>query len=191
MCHNCNKRGHFAKVCKSKVKDASDDMFVGSAAGALASSCLQVRDDNCFSDFLCSVRVEKSFSIAAAPAYLAPAVIKAKLKDQLIVVLIDTGASDNFINRRVADELQIEGRGSAEQIYLATTKAEAKIDGKAVIDIDICGKVYHQVQLGLMSGLCANVILGQKFLRWHSELTLHYGGLDHPLRISSEPQSVH
>ena len=138
MCHNCNKRGHFAKVCKSKVKDASDDMFVGSAAGALASSCLQVRDDNCFSDFLCSVRVEKSFSIAAAPAYLAPAVIKAKLKDQLVDVLIDTGASDNFINR-VADELQIEGLGSAEQISLATTKAEAKIDGKPVIDI--CGKL--------------------------------------------------
>jgi len=41
-----------------------------------------------------------------------------------------------------------------------------------------------------MSDLCADVILGQKFLRWHSELTLHYGGSDHPLRISLEPQSV-
>ena len=99
--------------------------------------------------------------------------------------MIDTSASDNFINRRVADELQIEGLGSAEHISLATTKAEAKIDGKAVIDIDICGKLYRQVQLGLMSDLCADVILGQKFLRRHSELTLHYGGSDHPLRFSS------
>ena len=115
---------------------------MGSAAGALASSSLQVRDDKCFSDFLCSVGVKKSFSIAAAPANLGPAVIKAKLKDQLVDVLIDTGASDNFINKRVADELQVEGRRSAAQISLATTKAEAKIDGKA--DIDIRGKVYHQ-----------------------------------------------
>ena len=53
------------------------------------------------------------------------------------------GASDNFIYKRVADELQTEGRGSAEQISLATTKAEANIDGKAVTDIDICGKMYH------------------------------------------------
>ena len=104
--------------------------------------------------------------------------------------MIDTGASDNFINKIVADELQIEGRGSAEQISLATTKAEAKIDGKAIIDIDIYGKLYRQVQLGLMSDLCADVILGQKFLRRHSELTLHYGGSDHPLKISLEPQSV-
>jgi len=94
------------------------------------------------------------------------------------------------MNKRVADELQIEGRGSAEQISLATTKAEVKIDGKAVIGIDICGEVYHQVQLGLMSDLCADVILGQKFLKWHSELTLRYGGSDHPLRISLEPQFV-
>ena len=47
--------------CKSKAKDASDDVLVGSAAGALASSSLQVRDDKCFSDFLCSVGVENSF----------------------------------------------------------------------------------------------------------------------------------
>ena len=67
--------------------------------------------------------------------------------------MIDTSASDNFINRRVADELQIEGLGSAEHISLGTTKAEAKIDCKAVIDIDICGKLYRQVQLGLMSDL--------------------------------------
>ena len=61
VCHNCNKRGHFAKVCKSKAKDASDHVLAGSAAGALASSSLQVRNDKCFSDFLCSVGVEKSF----------------------------------------------------------------------------------------------------------------------------------
>jgi len=68
VCHNCSKRGHFAKVCKSKAKDASDDVLVGCAAGALASSSLQVRDDKCFSDFLCSAGVEKSFSSAAALA---------------------------------------------------------------------------------------------------------------------------
>ena len=154
----------------------------------MASSSLQVRDDKCFSDLLCSVGVEKSFSIAAAPANFGPAVIKAKLKDQLADVLIDTGASDNFIKKRVADELQIEGRGSAEQISLGTTKAEAKNYDKAAIDID--GKVYHQVQLGLMSHLCADVILGQKFVRRHSEITLHYGRSDHPLIISLEPQSA-
>ena len=71
-------------MCKSKAKDASDDVLVSSAAGALASRSLQVRDDICFSYFLCSVGVEKSFSIAAAPANLGPAVIKAKLKDQLV-----------------------------------------------------------------------------------------------------------
>jgi len=68
-------------------------------------------------------RSREIVSIAAAPANLGPAVIKAKLKDQLVDVLIDTGASDNFINKRVADMLQIEGRGSAEKISLATTKA--------------------------------------------------------------------
>jgi len=79
VCHNCNKLGHFAKVCKSKAKDASDDVLVVSSSGALASSNSQDRD-KCFFDFLCSVGVEKSFSIAAAPANLGPAVIKAKLK---------------------------------------------------------------------------------------------------------------
>ena len=71
VCPNCNKRGHFAKVSKSKAKDASDDVLVGSAAGALSS--LQIRDDNCFAESLCTVGAEKSFSIAAAPANLGPA----------------------------------------------------------------------------------------------------------------------
>ena len=88
-----------------------------------------------------------------APENLCLDVIKAKLKDQLVDVLIDPGASDNSINERVVEELQIEGRRSAEQISRATTKAEAKIDGKAVINIDICGKMYRQVQLGLMSDI--------------------------------------
>jgi len=41
-----------------------------------------------------------------------------------------------------------------------------------------------------MSDLCVDVILGQKFLRQYSEITLHYGGSDHPLSISLEPLSV-
>jgi len=40
VCHNCSKRGHFAKVCKSKVKDASDDVLRVSAAGAMTWSLL-------------------------------------------------------------------------------------------------------------------------------------------------------
>ena len=39
-----------------------------------------------------------------------------------------------------------------------------------------------------MSGLCSDVILSQKFLRRHSEITLHYGGSDHPRGISLDPR---
>ena len=50
-------------------------------------------------------------------------------------MLNDTGASDNFMNRRVADELQIEGLGSAEHISLATTKAEAKLMARPLLTL--------------------------------------------------------
>jgi len=75
---------------------------------------------------------------------------------QLEGVLVDPGASNNFMNKRNADQLQIQCQGSGEQISLATTKIDGK--GEGVADIDICGKIYHQAQLGPMSDLCADVI---------------------------------
>jgi len=70
-------------VCKSKANDAADDVLAVSAAGASASSNSQDRD-KCFSDLRCSVGVERPFYIAAAPGNLGPAVIKTKLKNQLV-----------------------------------------------------------------------------------------------------------
>ena len=69
-------------------------------------------------------------------------------------------------------------------------KAERKrSESGARADIKIFGGK-HQLQFGLMSDLCADVILGRRLLSRYSEVTLCYGGSDPPLRIPCETQLV-
>jgi len=58
--------------------------------------------------------------LAATPQGLGPPVLTAKLNNQTVDVLIDTGAPENFIYKELADGLNIKGLRTKEQVLLTT-----------------------------------------------------------------------
>ncbi|KAG1664804.1 hypothetical protein GQR58_019670 [Nymphon striatum] len=111
-------------------------------------------------------------------------------KVKSVDVLVDTGASENFMNSDTAWGLQLKGQGVEEHISLATNKMGATTDGKAKADIQLLGRRYPELEFGVMSDLCADVILGRKFLSRHSKVIFHYGGPEPLLKISCQHQLV-
>jgi len=129
-------------------------------------------------------------SFPQPPQSLGPAVLTAKLNNQTVDVLIDTGASENFIDKELADRLYLKDKGQrTKEVLLATRQKEINIESRARADIEICGGKYR-LQFGLMPELCADVILGRQVLSPYSEVTLCYGGSDPPLRIRRAAQLV-
>ena len=82
LCHGCGKQGHYIKVCR-KIR-----------ANTAVAYSLSEFDHNPETEWrqllLASV-------VATAPECLSHALIKAKMKGKEVDVLIDSGASGNFI----------------------------------------------------------------------------------------------
>ena len=108
--HGCGKQGHYVKVCR-KIK-----------ANTAAAYSLSKFDCNPKTEWgqplLASV-------VATALECLGHALIKAKMKGKEVDVLIDSGASSNFIDRKVAAELKITVHGGGSEILMASQELVA------------------------------------------------------------------
>ena len=78
VCHKCQKQGYFAKVCKSNRS-------------------------------LAATKSDDMLAIISAGTLnsLSYAIRKVKINGQNFSALIDTGSSDNFINKYIVDKYQI------------------------------------------------------------------------------------
>ena len=127
--------GQFARVCRK------DDSWPISATGTLAALSVSetVRPG---ANSRCTTSPTTLF-LASAPQSLGLAVLTAKLNNQTVDALIDTGASENFIDKELADRLNIKGLRTKEQVLLATRQKEINIESRARADIEICGRKYR------------------------------------------------
>jgi len=110
-CYGCGKRGHFTKVCRSY----SSNKYSSSSASAYKPN-----DQT----FLVSV-----FS-AGAPDCLQRTVVDAKINDHPVKALLDTGASENFINKAVAEKLNLKYHKQSSNVTMASTKLNLTTHGR-------------------------------------------------------------
>ena len=78
VCDNCGKKGHYAKVCKSK-----------------ASSVASI-----FSPSLCSI-------VASCPDSLKQASVMVSVGEKTLTALVDSGSSGSYINESMAKRLDL------------------------------------------------------------------------------------
>jgi len=109
-CHKCGKRGHFMKVCRS----------TSSKRTSYSSSVYKENEDNYFASFTC----------AGAPDCLQRTVVNALINDQPVKALLDTGASENFINKAVADNLQLNYERQSTNALMASTELNLTTHGR-------------------------------------------------------------
>ena len=136
-CHKCGKVGHFQKVCQSKERK----LFSSSA-----STSLSVDKQGTLSTdqtpFLLSI-------LAGAPSSLKGNVFPCSLNGLLFGSLLDTGASDNFVDKKVAESLGLKHQCGTSVVSMASEKLNAPILGQISGNLEIEGRNYFDVTLGV------------------------------------------
>ena len=165
-CHTCGKRGHFAKVCRSRDYKA-----------AKISATVQFKKE-------CSL-----IAGAGAPSCLRRAVVDASIAGHLVKALLDSGASENFIDMSLADQLGLLRENKSSSVTMASTEFNLKTYGRVKTTLKLFDRTYTNMTLDIMKDACADVILGQKFLERHNAVTFKFGGDEEDLVVPDDTKS--
>ena len=145
-CHICGKRGHFARVCWSK--GSSNDVASAVITAPVPS-------------------VHRPF-LATAPSSLGSAVVPGTSNDSPVQVLIDSDASENFVDLDVCDRLNLPVGGDKSSIDIASSEMSVETFGKTTAVINLLDRTYPSSNFRVLKNFCADVIVGQTFRRQHS-----------------------
>ena len=164
VCHNCEIKGHFSRVCRSKKK-------LGNTSGNVATM---------YTPTLCVLGVTAAFQNSLSHAAL-PAVIYGVT----LTALIDSCSSDSFINQQVANRLQLAISPTTRNISMALTTLKTDVIGCCTTDITLNDRTYCNVKLSVLKDLCSNIILGHNFQKRHKRLTIELHGSQSDLIVSN------
>jgi len=162
ICHACGKRGHYSRVCRTK---SSSQSINKSSASAVFSETRPV--------------------LASAPPSLESAVIKGSLKGSPVEVLIDSGASENFIDDKVASRLNLPVKTESVSIGMASSEVSVHTIGKVTGVLELLGRSYSDSTFKVLREFCADVIVGQEFLKRHTSVTFVMNEPEDPLTIGT------
>lgn len=152
-CHKCQKKGHFAKVCRATVSAVASASTTPSDHMTLAAA-----------------------TSAASPGVLAKAIAKVSLNGVILDGLIDSGSSESFIHPDLVKCHSLFVHHSRSAVSMASTSFSAQTSGFCRVDLKVNGRDYNDVCLAILPQLCSDIVLGQDFQRLHDSVTLTYGG---------------
>ena len=157
-CQKCGKVGHFQKVCRSKERK----LFAASASTSLSldkQGTLLINQ----TPLLLSI-------LAGAPSRLKRSAVPCSLNGLLFNSLLDTGASDYFVDKKVAESLGLKPLGGTSVVSMASGKLNAPILGQISGNLEIQRRNHLDITLGVVSDLCSDIVLGQSFMNKHKEI---------------------
>lgn len=105
-CHNCSKKGHFAKVCQSDKKNSN--LFA------------------LYSPTLCAVT-------AAWPSNLRHASVSVTINGLAMNALIDSCSSNSFISDSAFKRINVPMTPSDKKVSLALTSMESSVKGSCLL----------------------------------------------------------
>lgn len=162
-CNNCQKVGHYAKVCKSKQFKRT-----GGTAAIITTS-----------------KPSLLAITASYPSSLSQAAVKLNLNGQKLEALMDSCSSDSFISEKMATKLKLQIHSSTKEVSMASTTINTNSPGYCVVKIKLNGQTYPSTRLSVLKDLCCDLLLGQDFQKQHESLTFEYGGDRPPLKVST------
>ena len=151
-CHNCDRKGHFSKVCKSKLRE--QNKTTASIYPILATL------------------------LSKSPKTLQKAVVKVNVNEQehQVKALIDAGSSDCFVSKQIVQALKLDIKSTNSSVSMAESSMTVKIKGFVVINLSMLGNKYNNVKLGVIEHLCTDIVIGHDILRQHENITMQFGG---------------
>lgn len=110
MCGNCQKKGHYQKVCKSKPNKEEP------TSAALDFPTL-------------------AMTKTVASKSLSKTCVNICINKEAIEALVDSGSSDNFMHPRVVQQSQLRKFETRENVSMAVSSLFAKTQGYCITDI--------------------------------------------------------
>ena len=160
-CKKCQKKGHFAKVCRS---NPAGDQLEHSRATASAYPTL-----------------------ATVPSSTPPTLLKSSTEIVINGVsaraLVDSCSSESFIHPHLAETLNLRKYSSPKSISMAQSTLSAETLGHCIVNLELGGKMYSNLHLSILPGLCSDLILGLDFQKQHQSISFHHGGPKPPLVV--------
>ena len=159
ICNKCQKRGHFAKVCRGKASKPNE------VSAALWSPTLA--------------------TVGTPPAFKRSTATVVVNKDWSVQALFDSGSSESYIHPSLVKTADISVNPVVSQVAMATSSLSTKTEGSCSVTIKYQGQTYKDFHLSVMPGLCSDLILGLDFQSQHDSVTFKYGGTKPPLSVCS------
>ena len=139
ICLNCQKKGHFSKVCRGKTVEKKK---VSAAA---------------WSPTLATVPAGTPTSLLKSSATIDIEVMQVK-------ALFDSGSSESFIHPSLVEKEALTVHPSSSTVSMATSASSSiKVSGTCTANLSYQGRKYEGFKLSVLPGLCADLILGLDF----------------------------
>ena len=122
VCYNCKKKGHFARVCKSRQSTSP-------GVSAMVPT-----------NQLCATQL--------APSCLPHATVTSNINGHELSTVIDTGSSLSFINKETLKTIGLRMTREGRDVTMATTDLHCNVMGSCITTLNIGNKTYSQVKLG-------------------------------------------
>ena len=167
-CHKCQRRGHFAKVCRANPTANPTLSRTSLAMSFPTTGCS-------------SVSTTSAVSVLASTAPpLDRSTYRGNINGVTSRALMDSGSSESFINPHLAELHDLQVYPSSGTVSLASVSHSAQIHGYCETALALMGLQYKNVRLHVLPDLCADLILGLDFQTQHQSITLNYGGKEPP-----------
>jgi len=160
-CFAYGKKGHFAKVCRSRRKKLSygQPLAVCKQKQHNVAMLYRASDDE-------NVNVTVMINGVQANG------------------LLDPGAKCNHLSMKFAKQANVTIRTtSADEIELAVKGASVKTQGSCSTLVELFDRSYENVAFSIMDGLLWDVILGRELLKQHRSVNFNFGGPEGPLHL--------
>jgi len=89
--------------------------------------------------------------------------------------LLHTGTTESYIHEELVKKLKLESQGELSRISLASAGTSAQLRGFVLAPVKAFSP-WYELKTGVVRELCADLILGQDFLKRHKSTTFSMGG---------------
>ena len=113
--------------------------------------------------------------VVGAPTGLQAAVIDVEVDKLPARALLDTDATESYIHEELVKELKLKSQGELSRISLASVGSSVQVRGFVPVLVKAFSH-WYKLKMGVVQELCADLILGQDFLKKHKLATFLMGG---------------
>ena len=182
ICNKCGKEGHFAKVCQSAPK-SSDNSTSASILTTNNSENQTLASSQAFQLYPTLASMTSAAAGNLQKAVVTIGINSFEMQSIATEALIDTGSSDSYLSKSLANKLNLKIRPKHTTVSMAESSVQVNSIGYAAVNITLKDFLYKDVKLTILDHLCCDVIIGQDILCQHENLVIAFGGSKPPMSI--------